>query len=127
MRSRPRGSAYAASPAGVSPAQPMQPSGRTRRAPVRTPAGPVPGTYTHRRARHRGKRDVRAQGRQRAFDPADGFRTGDQWLDVENPEQVDAVLLIPDDQSSNRRTCAADGEDGGGTHPPESPSRGDQL
>ncbi|MFJ3323616.1 hypothetical protein ACIPMT_04110 [Streptomyces griseus] len=62
-----------------------------------------------------------------ALGPADDSRTGDQWLDVENPEQVDAVLLIPDDQSSDRRTCAADGEDGGGTHPPEWPSRGDQL
>ncbi|WP_405929277.1 hypothetical protein OG554_25650 [Streptomyces griseus] len=62
-----------------------------------------------------------------AFGPADDSRTGDQWLDVENPEQIDAVLLIPNDQSSNRRTSAADVEDGGGTHPPKSPDRGDQL
>lgn len=62
-----------------------------------------------------------------AFGPADDPRTGDHWLDVAHPEQVDAVLLIPNDQSYDRRTCEADIKDGGGTHPPESPSRGDRL
>ncbi|MFE7335017.1 hypothetical protein [Streptomyces griseus] len=62
-----------------------------------------------------------------AFGPADDTRAGDQWLDVEDPEQVDAVLLIPNDQSYDRRTCEADIKDGGGTHPPKPPNRGDQL
>jgi hypothetical protein len=62
-----------------------------------------------------------------AFGPADAPRTGDEWLAVEHPEQVAGVLLIPNDQSYNRRTCAADIKDGGGVHPPETPNRGDQL
>ncbi|MFD4635498.1 hypothetical protein ACFVYR_37835 [Streptomyces sp. NPDC058284] len=62
-----------------------------------------------------------------AFGPADDPHTGDDWLDVEHPEQVDAVLLIPNDQSYDGRTCEVDSKDGGGMHPPEAPSRGDQL
>ncbi|MFE1521099.1 hypothetical protein ACFW9I_30375 [[Kitasatospora] papulosa] len=54
-------------------------------------------------------------------------QTFGRWIAVEHPEQVDAVLLIPNDQSHNRRTCEADIKDGGRTHPPEPPSRGDQL
>ncbi|MFI0243092.1 hypothetical protein [Streptomyces sp. NPDC016845] len=63
----------------------------------------------------------------RAFGPRDSPRTGDDWLAVELPEQVAGVLLIPNDQSHDRRTCEADIKDGGGTHPAEPPSRGDQL
>nr|WP_202472183.1 hypothetical protein [Streptomyces sp. SID4921] len=62
-----------------------------------------------------------------AFGPADDPLTGNDWLTVEHPEQVDGVLLIPNDQSYDRRTCEVDIKDGGGMHPPESPSRGDQL
>ncbi|WP_409240316.1 hypothetical protein [Streptomyces sp. PA5.6] len=62
-----------------------------------------------------------------AFGPADDPLTGDDWLGVEHPEQVDAVLLIPNDQSYNGRTCAVDVKDGGGMHPPETPDKGDQL
>ncbi|MFK4071932.1 hypothetical protein [Streptomyces sp. NPDC029674] len=53
--------------------------------------------------------------------------TGDDWLGVEHPEQVDAVLLIPNDQSYDGRTCEVDSKDGGGMHPPETPNKGDQL
>ncbi|MEU6389420.1 hypothetical protein [Streptomyces sp. NPDC046939] len=62
-----------------------------------------------------------------AFGPADDPRTGEDWLAVEHPEQVAAVLLIPNDQSYDRRTCEADPKDGGGMHPPERPSRGEDL
>ncbi|MFD3613282.1 hypothetical protein ACFWXA_35570 [Streptomyces atroolivaceus] len=62
-----------------------------------------------------------------AFGPTDDPLTGNYWLAVEHPEQVDAVLLIPNDQSYDRRTCEADIKDGGGMHPPAPPSRGDQL
>ncbi|WP_336319843.1 hypothetical protein [Streptomyces lavendofoliae] len=61
-----------------------------------------------------------------AFGP-DGDPTGDDWLDVEHPEQVAEVLLIPNDQSYDRRTCEQDVKDGGGLHPPRSAGRGDQL
>ncbi|CUM43881.1 hypothetical protein H4W23_01440 [Streptomyces gardneri] len=61
-----------------------------------------------------------------AFGP-DGPLAGDDWLVVEHPEQVAGVLFIPNDQSHDGRTCEADIKDGGGTHPPETPSRGDQL
>ncbi|MFJ9106830.1 hypothetical protein [Streptomyces sp. NPDC102283] len=57
----------------------------------------------------------------------DGALTGDGWLAVERPEQVAEVLLIPNDQSYERRTCEQDSKDGGGTHPPEPAGRGDQL
>ncbi|MEY9490871.1 hypothetical protein RKD26_006665 [Streptomyces calvus] len=62
-----------------------------------------------------------------AFGPADDPLTGSTWLAVEHPEQVAGVLLIPNDQSYDGRTCEADTKDGGGMHPPEPPSRGDQL
>ncbi|GAB1333198.1 hypothetical protein [Streptomyces sennicomposti] len=62
-----------------------------------------------------------------AFGPADAPLTGDYWLDVEHPEKVGAVLLIPNDRSHDRRTCEVDIKDGGGTHPPRTPSKGDQL
>ena len=62
-----------------------------------------------------------------AFGPADDPLTGDDWLTVEHPEQVAGVLLIPNDQSYDRRTCEEDSKDGGGMHPPERPSRGHQL
>ncbi|MFF8763547.1 hypothetical protein ACF07Q_03465 [Nocardiopsis dassonvillei] len=62
-----------------------------------------------------------------AFGPADAPLTGDDWLAVEHPEQVAEVLLIPNDQSYDRPTCEVDIKDGGGMHPPEPPSRGDQL
>ncbi|MFD5482716.1 hypothetical protein [Streptomyces hawaiiensis] len=61
-----------------------------------------------------------------AFGP-DGDRTGDGWLAVEHPEQVAGVLLIPNDQSYDRRTCEQDSKDGGGPHPPEPVGIGDQL
>ncbi|MFF3559673.1 hypothetical protein ACFYXS_06495 [Streptomyces sp. NPDC002574] len=61
-----------------------------------------------------------------AFGPG-GDLTGDDWLAVEHPEQVAAVLLIPNDQSYVGRTCAQDIKDGGGPHPPEPASVGDQL
>ncbi|WP_193776050.1 hypothetical protein [Streptomyces sp. E2N166] len=61
-----------------------------------------------------------------AFRPADDL-TGDDWLAVEHPEQVAGVLLIPNDQSYDGRTCEEDIKDGGGMHPPEPPMRGDQL
>lgn len=57
----------------------------------------------------------------------DGDLTGDDWLDVEHPEQVAGVLWIPNDQSYDRRTCEQDVKDGGGPHPPERASMGDQL
>ncbi|GGU63185.1 hypothetical protein [Streptomyces lavendofoliae] len=62
----------------------------------------------------------------RAFGP-NGDPTGDDWLDVEHPERVAGVLLIPNDQSYDGRTCEQDVKDGGGPHPPKSPDRGDQL
>ncbi|MFB7608617.1 hypothetical protein [Streptomyces gardneri] len=61
-----------------------------------------------------------------AFGP-DGPLSGDDWLAVEHPEQVAGVLFIPNDQSYDGRTCEADIKDGGGTHPPETPNRGDRL
>ncbi|MEV7279874.1 hypothetical protein [Streptomyces sp. NPDC093111] len=61
-----------------------------------------------------------------AFGP-DGPLAGDDWLSVEHPDQVAEVLLIPNDQSYDRRTCDQDIKDGGGTHPPEPAGRGDQL
>lgn len=61
-----------------------------------------------------------------AFGPDDAL-TGDGWLAVEHTEQVAGVLLIPNDQSHDGRTCKTDVKDGGGTHPPEPVSRGDQL
>ncbi|MGW1727485.1 hypothetical protein ACWCQK_31780 [Streptomyces sp. NPDC002306] len=61
-----------------------------------------------------------------AFGPG-GDPTGDEWLAVEHPEQVAGVLLIPNDQSYDGRTCGQDVKDGGGPHPPQPASRGDQL
>lgn len=61
-----------------------------------------------------------------AFGP-DGELTGDDWLAVEHPEQVAGVLLIPNDQSYDGRTCEQDIKDGGGPHPPEPAGKGDQL
>jgi hypothetical protein len=61
-----------------------------------------------------------------AFGP-DGDLTGDAWLAVEHPEQVAGVLLIPNDQSYDGRTCEQDIKDGGGPHPPEPAGMGDQL
>ncbi|WP_432067511.1 hypothetical protein [Streptomyces sp. C10-9-1] len=62
-----------------------------------------------------------------AFGPADDPLTGDHWLAVDRPEQVAAVLLIPNDQSYDRPTCERDIKDGGGMHPPEPPGSGDRL
>jgi hypothetical protein len=62
----------------------------------------------------------------RAFGP-DGAGTGDDWIAVEHPEKVTGVLLIPNDQSYVGRTCEQDIKDGGGPHPPEPASAGDQL
>ncbi|WP_306191678.1 hypothetical protein [Streptomyces sp. MK5] len=42
-------------------------------------------------------------------------------------KEVAGMLLIPNDQSYDRRTCEVDIKDGGGMHPPEPPSRGEQL
>ncbi|MFE9607328.1 hypothetical protein [Streptomyces sp. NPDC006012] len=61
-----------------------------------------------------------------AFGP-DGDLTGDDWLAVPHPEQVAGVLLIPNDQSHDRRTCEQDIKDGGGSHPPEPVGMGDHL
>ncbi|KUO06688.1 hypothetical protein AQJ67_00615 [Streptomyces caeruleatus] len=61
-----------------------------------------------------------------AFGP-NGDRTGDDWLAVEHPEQVAGVLLLPNDQSYDGRTCEQDVKDGGGPHPPEPARMGDQL
>ncbi|MFE1943210.1 hypothetical protein [Streptomyces massasporeus] len=61
-----------------------------------------------------------------AFGPG-GEVTGDEWLAVEHPRQVAGVLLIPNDQSYDRRTCEQDVKDGGGLHPPEPAGRGDRL
>ncbi|MGV9425803.1 hypothetical protein ACWDO7_16165 [Streptomyces sp. NPDC003656] len=61
-----------------------------------------------------------------AFGP-NGDHTGDAWLAVEHPDQVTAVLLIPNDQSHDDRTCAQDIKDGGGPHPPKQAAIGDQL
>ncbi|WP_439943749.1 hypothetical protein [Streptomyces sp. BBFR115] len=57
----------------------------------------------------------------------DGALTGDEYLTVERPEQVVGVLLIPNDQSYDRRTCAQDIKDGGGPHPPKPAGVGDRL
>ncbi|MDQ0681044.1 putative OsmC-like protein [Streptomyces achromogenes] len=62
-----------------------------------------------------------------AWQQPDGALTGDGWLAVEHPEQVAGVLLIPNDQSYDRRTCDQDVKDGGGIHPPEPAGGGDQL
>jgi hypothetical protein len=62
-----------------------------------------------------------------AWPEPDGALTGDDWLAVEHPEQVSEVLLIPNDQSFDRRTCEQDIKDGGGTHPPKPAGKGDQL
>ncbi|MEU3983365.1 hypothetical protein AB0F77_25300 [Streptomyces sp. NPDC026672] len=59
--------------------------------------------------------------------PDGARRTGDDWLFVEHPERVAGVLVIPNDQSYNRRTCDEDVKDGGGPHPPEPATEGDQL
>ncbi|MFF5020155.1 hypothetical protein [Streptomyces sp. NPDC001165] len=61
-----------------------------------------------------------------AFGPG-GDHTGDDWLAVEHPEQVAGVLVIPNDQSHDRRTCEQDIKDGGGLHPPEPAVVGDHL
>lgn len=61
-----------------------------------------------------------------AFGP-NGDPTGDDWLAVEHPERVAGVLVIPNDQSYDRRTCDQDIKDGGGPHPPEPPRIGDRL
>ncbi|GHD21948.1 hypothetical protein GCM10010313_56130 [Streptomyces violarus] len=61
-----------------------------------------------------------------AFGPG-GDLTGDGWLAVEHPEQVAEVLLIPNDQSYDGRTCEQDIKDGGGPHPPEPAGVGDHL
>ncbi|MFE7509616.1 hypothetical protein ACFU8I_00010 [Streptomyces sp. NPDC057540] len=62
-----------------------------------------------------------------AWPEPDGTRTGDDWLAVEHPERVAGVLFVPNDQSYDRRTCETDVKDGGGTHPPEPATVGDQL
>jgi hypothetical protein len=62
-----------------------------------------------------------------AWPEPDGALTGDGWLAVEQPEQVAGVLLIPNDQSHDQRSCEQDIKDGGGTHPPKPAGRGDQL
>lgn len=62
-----------------------------------------------------------------AWPEPDGARTGDDWLTVEDPGQVAGVLFIPNDQSHNRRSCAQDGKDGGGLHPPAHAGVGDRL
>jgi len=61
-----------------------------------------------------------------AFGP-NGDDTGDSWLAVEHPAQVAGVLLIPNDQSYQSQTCEQDVKDGGGPHPPEPATLGDQL
>ena len=62
-----------------------------------------------------------------AFGPG-GDPTGDDYLAVEHPERVAAVLMIPNDQSVfDRRTCEDDPKDGGGAHPPEPAGAGDRL
>ncbi|MFJ5266574.1 hypothetical protein ACIQAC_39595 [Streptomyces sp. NPDC088387] len=61
-----------------------------------------------------------------AFGPG-GSDTGDQWLAVEHPGRVAEVLLIPNDQSYDGRTCDQDAKDGGGPHPPKPAAVGDRL
>ncbi|GAB1340777.1 hypothetical protein ACE1SV_73670 [Streptomyces sp. E-15] len=61
-----------------------------------------------------------------AFGP-DGDHTGGDWVTVEHPDQVAGVLLIPNDQSCDGRTCEQDIKDGGGPHPPEPAGVGDRL
>ncbi|MFI8201570.1 hypothetical protein [Streptomyces sp. NPDC085937] len=63
---------------------------------------------------------------QEAFGP-NGDRTGDIWLDVDHPERVVGVLVIPNDQSYVGQTCEEDLKDGGGEHPPAPAAVGDQL
>ncbi|MBJ6643073.1 hypothetical protein [Streptomyces sp. BSE7-9] len=54
--------------------------------------------------------------------------TGHEYIDADRPERVAEVLLIPNDQSTlDRRTCEDDMKDGGGVHPPDTPTPGDQL
>ncbi|MFE0773183.1 hypothetical protein [Streptomyces sp. NPDC058861] len=62
----------------------------------------------------------------RAFGPG-RVAVGDDWLGVEHPERVAELLLIPNDRSHLGRSCESDPKDGGGTHPPESPDRGERL
>ncbi len=62
-----------------------------------------------------------------AWPEPDGTRTGDDWLGVDHPRRVAAVLFLPNDQSYDRPSCATDPKDGGGKHPPKSASTGDQL
>ncbi|MER5840914.1 hypothetical protein [Streptomyces prasinus] len=62
-----------------------------------------------------------------AWPEPDGALTGDDWLAVDHPAQVAGVLLLPNDQSYDRRTCEQDVKDGGGTHPPEPAGTGDRL
>ncbi|MCD0444960.1 hypothetical protein LO763_15180 [Glycomyces sp. A-F 0318] len=62
-----------------------------------------------------------------AWGQDDGALTGDGWFAVEHPERVDAVLLVPNDQSEQRHDCDDDLKDGGGPHPPEPVSPGDRL
>jgi hypothetical protein len=57
----------------------------------------------------------------------DGTFTWDDWIIVDDPEAVDAVLFVPNDQTEPNPTCEQDPKDGGGVHKPASPSRGDQL
>jgi hypothetical protein len=57
----------------------------------------------------------------------DGTFTWDDWIAVDNPEIVDAVLLVPNDQAESRKTCEQDPMYGGGVHKPTSPLPGDQL
>ncbi|NEC48595.1 hypothetical protein G3I18_08375 [Actinospica acidiphila] len=95
--------------------------------------------------------DIRFEGAEQAIDPAVdacavdedrvvlgcqtvyshmdfGPDTGDEYLAVDHPERVAAVLLIPNDQSTqDRRTCEDDMKDGGGVHPPDMPRQGEQL
>ncbi|WP_180989398.1 hypothetical protein [Streptomyces cahuitamycinicus] len=61
-----------------------------------------------------------------AFGPG-GDHSGEEWLAVERPERVAGVLLIPNDQAYDRRTCEQDSKDGGGRHPPEPAGVGDRL
>ncbi|MEV7393238.1 hypothetical protein [Streptomyces sp. NPDC091215] len=62
-----------------------------------------------------------------AWPQPNGALTGDNWLAVEHPAQVAGVLLIPNDQSYDPRTCDEDIKDGGGPHPPKPAGKGDQL
>jgi hypothetical protein len=57
----------------------------------------------------------------------DGALRDERWLTVEHPERVDAVLLVPNDQAHQPRTCEDDIKDGGGALPPEKATVGDRL